>query len=68
MMMAYAFRAAATRCSQVRPQRLALSICRRYKSTDSGANTFESSARWSLRLAHDNTFLSYHRNALICAC
>ena len=25
----------------------------------------ERMARWNLRLAHDNTFLSYHRNAII---
>lgn len=29
------------------------------------AETASKIARWSLRLAHDNTFLSYHRNAMI---
>lgn len=29
------------------------------------AASLESIARWNLRLAHDNTFLSYHRNAII---
>jgi hypothetical protein len=29
------------------------------------AETASKIARWSLRMAHDNTFLSYHRNAMI---
>lgn len=44
-----------------RPPRLA----RLFSSSATDAENAAAVGRWSARLAHDNTFLSYHRNAII---
>ena len=44
------------------PQRL---LCSSAGASSSGSSRSQRVAIWSVRLAHDNTFLSYHRNAII---
>ncbi|KAL3917242.1 MAG: hypothetical protein SGPRY_006485 [Prymnesium sp.] len=46
------------------PSSLSTSLARYFSSTTEGTS-INAVSRWSLRLAHDNTFLSYHRNAII---
>ena len=64
-------RLSSTLSARPQPSSVASNIFRRLSSTLAEAappqpsNDAQRIARWTVRLSHDNTFLSYHRNAII---
>ena len=64
-------RLTSTLSARPQPSSVASNIFRRLSSTLAEAappqpsNDAQRIARWTVRLSHDNTFLSYHRNAII---